>query len=41
MRQRRWVEFIKDYECTIDYHSGNANVVADAFSNNLRVPYLT
>ena len=32
MRQRRWVELIKDYECTIEYHPGKANVVADAFS---------
>ena len=32
MRQRRWVEFIKDYECTIEYHPGKANVVVDALS---------
>ena len=32
MRQRRWVELIKDYECTIEYHLGNANVVTDALS---------
>jgi hypothetical protein len=32
MRQRRWIELIKDYECTIEYHPGKANVVADAFS---------
>ena len=32
MRQTRWVELIKDYECTIEYHPGKANVVADAFS---------
>ena len=32
MRQRRWVELIKDYECTIEYHQGKANVVADALS---------
>ena len=32
MRQRRWVELIKDYECTIEYHPGKANVVADALS---------
>ena len=32
MRQRRWVELIKDYECTIEYHQGKANVAADALS---------
>ena len=32
MRQRRWVELIKDYECTIKYHPGKANVVIDALS---------
>jgi hypothetical protein len=32
MRQRRWMELIKDYDCIIDYHSGKANVVADALS---------
>ncbi|WMV30697.1 hypothetical protein MTR67_024082, partial [Solanum verrucosum] len=30
LRQRRWLELIKDYDCTIDYHPGKANVVADA-----------
>jgi len=32
MRQRRWVELIKDYDCIIDYLTGKANVVADAWS---------
>ena len=32
MRQRRWIELIKDYECTIEYHLGKANVVVDALS---------
>ena len=41
MRQRIWVELIKDYECTIEYHPGKANVVADALVGNIRVPYLT
>ena len=30
LRQRRWMELIKDYDCVIDYHPGKANVVADA-----------
>ena len=32
MRQRRWLELIKDYNLVIDYHPGKANVVVDAFS---------
>ncbi|KAK1424176.1 hypothetical protein QVD17_19496 [Tagetes erecta] len=32
MRQRRWLELIKDYDCEIHYHLGKANVVADALS---------
>ncbi|CAA0824998.1 Uncharacterized mitochondrial protein AtMg00860, partial [Striga hermonthica] len=32
MRQRRWLELVKDYDCTIQYHPGKANVVADALS---------
>ncbi|KAL5815789.1 hypothetical protein ACOSQ3_024167 [Xanthoceras sorbifolium] len=32
LRQRRWMELIKDYDCIIDYHPGKANVVADALS---------
>nr|ABA94837.1 retrotransposon protein, putative, Ty3-gypsy subclass [Oryza sativa Japonica Group] len=32
MRQRRWLELIKDYDLGIHYHPGKANVVADALS---------
>jgi hypothetical protein len=32
MRQRRWLELIKDYNLKVHYHSGKANVVADALS---------
>ena len=32
MRQRRWLELIKDYDILIQYHPGKANVVADALS---------
>ena len=30
MRQRRWLELIKDYELEVHYHPGKANVVANA-----------
>ena len=32
LRQCRWMELIKDYDCVIDYHPGKANVVVDALS---------
>jgi hypothetical protein len=32
MRQRRWLELIKDYDLEVHYHPGTANVVADALS---------
>jgi ribonuclease HI len=32
LRQRRWLELIKDYDLDIHYHPGKANVVADALS---------
>ncbi|KAA0052385.1 pol protein [Cucumis melo var. makuwa] len=32
MRQQRWLELVKDYDCEILYHPSKANVVADALS---------
>ena len=32
MRQRRWTEFMVDYDFTLQYHPSKANVVADALS---------
>nr|GFB13562.1 hypothetical protein [Tanacetum cinerariifolium] len=32
MRQRRWLDLLKDYDTNIQYHPGKANVVADALS---------
>ena len=41
LRQRRWMELIKDYDCVIDYHPGKANVVADALSRKTMQTLLT
>jgi hypothetical protein len=40
MRQRRWLELIKDYELEVHYHPGKANVVADALSRKAHCNYL-
>ena len=32
LRQRRWLELFKDYDCKIEYHPEKANVVVDALS---------
>ncbi|KAG8503372.1 hypothetical protein CXB51_001418 [Gossypium anomalum] len=43
LRQKRWIEFLKDYDCLIEYHPSKANVVADALSrrtvSDLRVMF--
>ncbi|KAJ9546708.1 hypothetical protein OSB04_019251 [Centaurea solstitialis] len=45
MRQRRWLDVVKDYDCEILYHPGKANVVAEALSRKtthtpLRIAHL-
>ncbi|GJX67721.1 putative reverse transcriptase domain-containing protein [Tanacetum coccineum] len=40
MRQRRWLEFLSDYDCNIRYHPKKANVIADALSRKEREPPL-
>ncbi|GKA01454.1 putative reverse transcriptase domain-containing protein [Tanacetum coccineum] len=37
MRQRRWLEFLSDYDCEIRYHPRKENVVADALSRKERI----
>jgi hypothetical protein len=41
IRQRMWLELIKDYNCEINYHLGKANVVADALSRKSMVELAT
>ena len=36
MRQRKWMEFLEDYDFTLHYHPGKANVVVDALSRKSR-----
>jgi hypothetical protein len=40
MRQRRWLELIKDYEVEVHYHPGKANVIADALIRKAHCNYL-
>jgi hypothetical protein len=40
LRQRRWLEFIKDYNLGINNHPGKANVVANALSHRSHVSQL-
>ena len=35
MRQRRWLELIKDYDFEVHYYPGKANVVGDALSQKV------
>ena len=35
-RQRRWMEFLEDYDFTLHYHNGKENVVAEALSRKSR-----
>ncbi|GJX45493.1 putative reverse transcriptase domain-containing protein [Tanacetum coccineum] len=37
IRQLRWLELLSYYDCEIHYHTGKANVVADALSQKERI----
>jgi hypothetical protein len=41
LRQRRWLELIKDYDLDMQYHPRKANVVADASSRKGQVNIIT
>ena len=34
MRQRRWMEYLEDYDFPLHYHPGKENVVVDAHNRN-------
>ena len=36
MRQRRWMKYLEDYDFTLYYHPGKANVVANALNRKSR-----
>jgi hypothetical protein len=40
LRQRIWLELIKDYDLGINYHPGKANVAADALSRRSHLSQL-
>jgi hypothetical protein len=40
LRQRRWLELIKNYDLGINYHPGKATVVANALSQRSHVSQL-
>jgi hypothetical protein len=41
LRQRRWLELIKDYDLEIQYQTGKANVAVDALSRKSQVNNIT
>lgn len=38
MRQRMWMDTLKDYDFSLEYHPGNANFVADSLSRQHCLP---
>lgn len=36
LRQVQWLELLKDYAFSINYHLGKANIIADAFSRKFQ-----
>ena len=40
LRQKRWVKFLQDYDYTVNYYPGKANVVADALNRTIKIARL-
>jgi hypothetical protein len=40
MRQRRWLELIKEYDLEVHYHPGKVNVVTDALSRKFHCNHI-
>ena len=40
LRQRQWVKFLEDYDCSLNYHFEKANVVVDGLSRKVQVANL-
>ena len=41
LRKRRWLELIKDYDLSVQYHPGKTNVVVDALRRKAYCHYMT
>jgi hypothetical protein len=41
MRQRRWLEYVKDYELEVHYHPGKANIIVNVLSRKAHYNYLS
>ena len=37
MRQRKWIKYLEDYDCTINYYPSKANVVVDPLSRKVKI----
>ena len=35
LQQRRWIEFIKYYDCSVHYHHGKVNIMMDTLSRKV------
>lgn len=40
MHQHRWIEFLENYDCIVNYHPGRSNIVVHAWSKKVKVARL-